>query len=93
MTTADQSWRIRDADVTWRAIDDQVVVLNLTTSQYLTLNGTAGELWRLLVPGATESMLASYLVTKYELESAVATVDVAVFLDECRQHEVIETVV
>jgi hypothetical protein len=92
MSAADQ-WRIRDADVTWRAIDDQVVVLNLITSQYLTLNGTASELWRLLAPGATESGLVAYLVTTYDLESAMATADVAVFLDECRQHEVIETVV
>jgi len=67
-------------------------LLNLGTSQYLTLNGSGSELWRLLAKGATEAGLVSHLVTTYELSADVAASDVAVFLEECRQHEVIEVV-
>ena len=63
--------------------DGTGVVLNLETKFYHTLNATAVTLWKALAHGACDNqVLASTLVSAFQVEEAQAMADVAVALLE-----------
>jgi hypothetical protein len=63
--------------------DGTGVVLNLETKFYHTLNSTAVTLWKSIERGArTQAELASALVSKFEVDEAQASADIAVALLE-----------
>lgn len=81
---------ILDADkVAWREVGDEVVVLVVSTSTYLALNGTAGVLWRRLDTGATPVELAAELVAVYGVDEAIAAADVEAFLAALQDRELL----
>lgn len=66
-----------DADaVVWREVGDEIVVLEIATAVYLTLNGTARPLWLLLADGTTRDDLAAALVAEYGIAFDRAAADV-----------------
>lgn len=75
--------------VLWRTVDDQIVVLDLRRSRYLSVNGTGAELWRRLADGCTVDTLVDVLVDEYERPHAAAAVDVDAFLDGLRHHDLL----
>jgi hypothetical protein len=54
----DTVWRQRSADLSWREIDGEVIVLDLKSANYLRLNSTGAKLWTRLETGATVGQLA-----------------------------------
>jgi hypothetical protein len=66
--------------VVWRDVGDEVVVLELSTSTYLTLNGTAKQIWESLASGATLDALVDGLVDRYGITSEQARVDAESFV-------------
>ena len=73
--------RLRDADIVWRSIDDEIVILHRADWQYLTVNETGALLWMRLVDGATRTELVSLLVSKYGVEVPRAEDDVDAFVE------------
>jgi coenzyme PQQ synthesis protein D (PqqD) len=67
-------------DVVWRDVGDELVVLELSTTTYLTLNGTAKDLWESVVSTTTVAALVELLVERYEITPELAGADVASFL-------------
>src|SRR3954447_20626050 len=43
--------RVREHDLTWREVDDEVVVLDLDGQRYLSINASGVDLWKLAVEG------------------------------------------
>lgn len=74
--------KLRDEGLQWKRLDDQVVVLDLQTSQYLSLNGTGAELWEALAEGADEDALVARLRGEYEVDESTAREDVEEFLGQ-----------
>jgi len=74
---------IRDNDLTWREIDEEVIVLDLVSSKYLSLNGTGALLWKRLATGAEDDQLVDLLTERFGIAREVAETDVAAFLDHC----------
>ena len=72
--------RLRDSDLTWQEIDEEIIVLDLKASSYLKLNGTGAHLWKQLESGADVAGLVSSLVGAYEVDEATARRDVDAFL-------------
>jgi hypothetical protein len=72
--------RARKTDVTWRQVGDEVIVLDMSTWEYLGLNGTGAILWPALVEGATPEELRERLVDSYGIERERAAADVRAFL-------------
>lgn len=72
----------RRTEVIWRAVDGQVVGLDLRSSRYFSLNRSATVLWERLERDATPEELSDILVREYALERAAADRDVAEFLAE-----------
>jgi hypothetical protein len=76
--------------IAWRQIGDDVVVLDLRTSRYVTANASAGLLWRGLERGASREELIADLVREYEIDEATAATDVDEFLAECRERDLLD---
>jgi hypothetical protein len=73
--------QIKFDDVVWRDVGDDLVVLELSTSTYLTLNGTAKFLWQGIADGgSTKSELAIRLSNRYDIPEEQAVADVESFL-------------
>ena len=82
--------RLKTDRIAWRQVGDEVVVLDLSTSQYLSANATAGLLWRGLERGATRDELIAELTQEYEVDADTAAADVDDFLADCRARDLIE---
>lgn len=67
-------------NVVWREVGDELVVLELTTSTYLTLNGTAKLIWEKLATGSTIDALTQALVNNYQISTDKARSDTESFV-------------
>ena len=72
--------RLRPQGVAWREVEGEVVVLDVTTSQYLQVNEAGSLLFPLLADGTTREQLEAALQEKYELPAEQATRDVDAFM-------------
>ncbi len=77
---------LRDDDVTWREVDDEIVVLDRRTWAYISVNGSGALLWRDLIRGTTTAALTQALRRSYNLAQEQAEADVARFLSALDEH-------
>ena len=80
---------VRPEDLSWRRVDDEVVVLDLRSSRYFSLNGSGALLWEALVDGADEEALAAALVAQFGIDPARAAQDTGAFLDDCVERGIV----
>ena len=86
-----ETLHLKSDDVVWREVEDELVVLELSTTTYLTLNGSAKQLWLSLADGATVLDLASMLVDHYRIPMEQATVDAEAFVEEMTSRGLLES--
>jgi hypothetical protein len=82
--------RLRQAGLTWHVAGDEVVILDLEGSVYLKLNGSGRVLWERLAASSTEQELIATLVEEFGIEEDRATADVATFVAELEQRNLLE---
>jgi hypothetical protein len=82
--------RLREADVVWRTVDDEVIVLDTRTWSYVSVNDTGGVLWDSLVAGATVGELAAKLSAAFGIDEATARADAGNFVDALDRHGLLE---
>ena len=82
--------RLRAQTVVWRVVGAQVVALDLERLEYLLLNHSGAELWRLLATGASVGELAELLVRRYGVGVATAETDVARFVASLDARQLLE---
>jgi hypothetical protein len=83
--------KLDDDRAVWREVGDEVVVLDVQTATYLSLNGSAGVLWKKLDGGATPTELVAELVAAYAVPEARAAKDVGDFLRALRDRSLLLT--
>jgi hypothetical protein len=83
--------RLKSDDVVWREVEDELVVLELATTTYLTLNGSARQLWLGLADGASVDVLAKLLVDQYGIPLEQATADAESFVAEMTDRGLVES--
>jgi hypothetical protein len=76
----DEKLQINVDAVVWRDVGDELVVLELSTSTYLTLNGTAKHIWESLASGVTMDALTDGLADRYGIAPEQARVDAESFV-------------
>jgi len=77
--------RLRREALTWRRSGDEVIVLDLQTSRYLSLNGTGALLWEHLATHDCDAReLTGVLTARHDVATAAA--DVEAFLGDLRRH-------
>jgi hypothetical protein len=82
--------RLKVDNVVWREVDEELVVLELPTTTYLTLNGSAMQLWLRLVEGATPEELVDMLIDRYNISSELAKSDTESFLADLAERELLD---
>jgi hypothetical protein len=80
----------RKADVEWRSVDDEIIVLDLRSQRYLSLNKSGAVLWPMLVDGAGTDRLADELTRRYGVDPTVAARDVEELLTQLRAADLLE---
>ncbi len=81
----------RRADLEWRSVDGEVIVLDLRSQRYLSLNKSGAQLWPLIVEGSTEARLAGALVERFGIAGPDAEHDVGALLVQLREADLLET--
>lgn len=81
--------RLDDSRVSWRCVDDDIVAIDLQTSEYITVNASGRALWLSLAAGTNEDSLiavlqAEALQANAVLDDASARRDVGAFLAAMR---------
>jgi hypothetical protein len=69
---AEELIRLRSEDLEWTEIDDEVVVLDLRDSTYLSVNRTGAALWTALAEGSTRGALLARLRERFDVDEAAA---------------------
>jgi hypothetical protein len=85
----DKKVELKADDVVWREVGDELIVLELATSTYLTLNGTAKHLWLTLADGATFDELVDSLAGRYRISDEQARTDATSFLEALTARDLI----
>ena len=81
---------LRNEDLTWQEIDDEIIVLDLRASSYLKLNGTGALLWKQLAAGSDEQTLVNTLTATYEVAVEQAERDVEAFVRRLERAQLLE---
>lgn len=83
--------RARTDDLSWREVDDEVIILDLLSQRYLSLNFTGLTIWRRLQDdGATIEELANALTEEYTgIDAEVAEHDVRTFVALLRERNLL----
>jgi hypothetical protein len=82
LTGPEQILRLRPDAVPWREIDGEIVALDDSSSQYVSVNSSGSVLWRELRTGSSAKRLAELLVTRYGIREDQARADVEAFLSQ-----------
>lgn len=80
---------LRDADVDWREVEGELVVLDLRESRYLAINPTGRILWTALVEGATRNELIDRLIEAFDIDRVRAAEDVDAFTAELKARDLL----
>ena len=77
--------RIREPDIAWTQVGDEIVILDTRTSVYSRLNSSAAKLWLALSTGATSiDEMVTVLRKEYGIDEQIAAIDVMTFLTSLR---------
>lgn len=71
---------LRDQNLDWREIDDDIVVLDGQDAIYLAVRGSGPLLWRMLADSTTRERLVDALVETYDIGESRAADDVDEFI-------------
>jgi hypothetical protein len=82
--------RLRAADLSWRAVDGEIVAVDVASSAYLGANPAGAILWQMLAAGTTHAALAERLAETFGIEPERADADVAAFLDSLTARNLLE---
>lgn len=71
---------VRDPDLVWRSMDDELVIVRPSDGQIRVLNGVGSFVWRSMDGERTISDLTELVCTEYEVSAGSAEVDISAFL-------------
>ena len=82
--------RLRVDEITWREIDGDLVVLDLSSSTYFTANASGSLLMKQLAEEQTPDQLIEALVAAFDIPEQLAQQDVERFVDELDRRGMLE---
>ena len=65
-----------------RPVQDEVMILDTRSGEYLGLNGTGAVIWTVLTGGGSDVAAVTELLTRYEVTRETAEADVTGLLEE-----------
>lgn len=83
-------FRLRQEDLAWSDVADEVVLLDLRSSRYFSAKGSGAVLMGFLVAGASTEELVAGLLDHYDVDRAAAEVDVQEFLADLQSRGLVD---
>jgi hypothetical protein len=77
-------------DVVYRALEGEMVLLNLRTGVYFGLDGVGTRIWQLLEEGCTVAQISEQLADEYDVAAAACEQDVRAFMSALRDNALVE---
>ena len=81
----------RSEDLEAREVEDELVLLDLRTQTYLSLNPTGAQLWPLMVEGTDRAALVAALCERHDIAVAVAERDVDALVAQLREANLLQS--
>ncbi len=78
-------------DVVSRFVGDEMVLVNLGTSQILTLNPTGARFWELLAAGNSRGEIEATLLSEYDVSTDEVAASIDALLAELESEGLVET--
>lgn len=85
--------RLRRDDLAWRAVEDELIAIDVRDSSYLSANDSGLLLWRTLAEGTTREGLVAALTEQFDVDPATAGADVDAFLADLRERGLLDEAV
>ena len=85
-------FRLRDAAVSWRDVDGEVIALDVESGEYLSLNGSGRVLWLALVEPVSLDELGTLLVETFGVSEALGRADASTFIADLDQRALLDEV-
>jgi len=82
--------RILEADVVWRELDGEVVILNLATGNYYGLEGAANDMWRLLVEHGSTEKVVEIMARDFDVESGRVSQDLDTLVKDLETRAIVQ---
>jgi hypothetical protein len=79
----------RSEDLETRAVEDELVLLDLRTQTYLSLNRTGADLWPLIAAGTDRAALVDALCARHAIVAADAERDVDALVAQLREADLL----
>lgn len=89
MPPLDTSYRINDADVIAESVGGELLIINLSNGTYYSAEGTADQIWALLVAHTSLTDVVAWLGARYGTDRAEIEGAVQTFADELEREELI----
>ena len=74
--------RLRENDLEWRQVGDEVVALDLSSSTYVSLHAVGAAVWPLLAEGTTWEALVGKVTGEFDVDVGTAERDLRAFVDD-----------
>jgi hypothetical protein len=81
---------IRSPKILFSQVDEEVVILNMYSNDYLALNPVASRIWQLLESPLTLSELCAQLMEEYEVDQAICEAETQELLENLVAKQLIE---
>lgn len=75
-------FHIDKENISWRLVEGEMIILNVETGDYFTLEGTGALIWEGIAQGKTEAQIVSHLISTYAVNETVARADVSDFIKQ-----------
>ena len=67
-------------NITWRETSDEIVVLNLQTSEYYSTNSVGSQIWEFIAKTSSKNDIVDLLTQEYQITPKTAQKDINDFL-------------
>ena len=84
------TFTLRSDGLTWRQLDDSIIVLDLASSVYLSVTGAGTLVWAILARGScTLDELTAAVLDEFDVSESEARADVLTFLEQLAERSLL----
>jgi hypothetical protein len=77
------------ANIIWREVDEEVVILNLENDKYYSMNQLGAQLWKMLKTKSKVKHIIDNLEKEYDVKRAVLIKDIGNIISELKKEDLI----
>lgn len=88
--TLKRRYIINNDDISWRIVEDEVIILNLTSGFYYTLTSTGTRMWNLLERNKTTEDIIKIVSDEYGIDRQIVRDDIVYLFNELEKEDLIK---